>query len=139
MEDVADHRVIDQIHASIRHLESDPLSEETRQAIEPAMEHGLATTGGPELLLSWAHHTGMDAGRPWEAAIKQWKAWGAYRPPRRSGLPKGGISEVLRKTSAGRGTQPSAPPTAAELPTNDGSQWTFGRDTQISRVPIRLR
>jgi hypothetical protein len=85
-----------------------------------------------------ARHTGMDAGRPWEVTIKQWNAWGTYRP-RRTGLPKGGISEVLKKTSVGRAPQPPNALTTEELPAGDGERWTFGRDTEISRVPIRLK
>lgn len=140
-ENLADHPVIDRIHVSVRHLEAHAPDPKVLEAVAVATEYGLADTGGAGALLAWASDTGMDAGRPWEGAIKQWIAWGEYRPPRRPGLPKGGIAEVLKRTSA-RGL---ASPQNVGSTEGDGGrsqlpeQWTFGRETEVSRVPIRLR
>jgi hypothetical protein len=146
VEEIADHSVIEQIDSSARYLKSNPMSPTVHEALQVATRLGLGATAGPQALLSWVRESDTKFPKWWMTAIRRWEAWDAYRVPRRPGLPSAAVSgrrDNPIPEGSGRSRRPnpssqqvSPPPESTDCATE---HRTFGRETKITRVPLRLR
>jgi hypothetical protein len=138
--------VIGHIESSVRHLESHPTSSTAEQAMQVASALGLDSAAGPQALLSWVRECGTKFPKWWMTAVERWEEWDTYRAPRRPGRPSSAVSgeprysalEDPRRSDLTHRSRPQSNPLAGAI---DGEQEhnPFGRETKVSRVPLRLR
>lgn len=144
VEQAAQHRLFEQLPKALLSQSSSVRAAPVREALEQSVALGLGEAGPDktERLLTWARESKVALPDAWQETLQRWIAWsqgGALRLPRESGRratavqrPGGGSHDVRPNPTAQEGTTEAAPPKEKET-------RGFGRETQVSRVAIRLR